>query len=84
MLELECTNLTPASVLKTSGHVDRFADYMVSDVETGDIFRADHLVKQVLKLRLDADQLGRHPQDKLDPKTRQEYETILEQVSKIY
>ena len=29
MLEIECTNLTPEDVLKTSGHVERFADYMV-------------------------------------------------------
>lgn len=39
MLELDCTNLTPESVLKTSGHVERFADYMVNDTVTGDIFR---------------------------------------------
>ncbi|KAK5671496.1 Glycine--tRNA ligase 1, mitochondrial [Batrachochytrium dendrobatidis] len=55
MLELECTNLTPESVLKTSGHVDRFSDAMVKDTKTGDIFRADHLVKQVLTRRLDDD-----------------------------
>ena len=28
MLEIECTNLTPESVLKTSGHVDRFTDQL--------------------------------------------------------
>ncbi|KAI8852852.1 hypothetical protein BC829DRAFT_414283 [Chytridium lagenaria] len=28
ILEIECTNLTPESVFKTSGHVERFADYM--------------------------------------------------------
>ena len=31
MLEMECTNLTPSSVLETSGHVDRFTDFMVKD-----------------------------------------------------
>lgn len=55
MLEIECTNLTPESVLKTSGHVDRFSDYMVKDAVTGDIFRADHLVKQVITQRLSDD-----------------------------
>lgn len=34
MLEIECPAVTPEIVLKTSGHVDRFQDYMVSDVET--------------------------------------------------
>ena len=51
MLELECTNLTPEQVFKTSGHVERFADFMVTDSKTGDIFRADHLVKAVLKVQ---------------------------------
>jgi glycyl-tRNA synthetase len=55
MLEIECTNLTPEAVLKTSGHVDRFSDYMVKDTVTGNIYRADHLVKQVLNQRLSDD-----------------------------
>jgi glycyl-tRNA synthetase len=55
MLEIETTNLTPESVFKVSGHVDRFADYMVTDSVTGDIFRADHLIKLVLNRRLDTD-----------------------------
>ena len=29
MLEMECTCLTPEVVLKTSGHVDKFTDFMV-------------------------------------------------------
>ena len=33
MLEMECTNLTIEQVLKTSGHVDRFTDYMVKAEE---------------------------------------------------
>jgi len=45
MLEVECSSLTPESVLKTSGHVERFVDWMVKDVKTGDCFRADHLIK---------------------------------------
>jgi glycyl-tRNA synthetase len=53
MLEIETTNLTPEVVLKTSGHVDRFADYMVKDLVNGDIFRADHLIKNELEARLE-------------------------------
>jgi glycyl-tRNA synthetase len=44
MLELEATCLTPEAVLKASGHVDKFTDLMVKDVNTGDCFRADHLL----------------------------------------
>ncbi|KAI8998198.1 hypothetical protein BC832DRAFT_532888 [Gaertneriomyces semiglobifer] len=88
MLEVECTNLTPEAVLKTSGHVERFADYMVKDSKTGDIFRADHLVKQVLNQRLDDDGIKVPMVDakgklkpKIEPLTsdqRSEYEVILE------
>ncbi|KAM9331674.1 glycine--tRNA ligase-like [Pholidichthys leucotaenia] len=49
ILEVDCTMLTPEPVLKTSGHVDKFADYMVKDVKTGECFRADHLLKAHLK-----------------------------------
>uniref|UniRef100_A0A915HY75 Glycine--tRNA ligase n=1 Tax=Romanomermis culicivorax TaxID=13658 RepID=A0A915HY75_ROMCU len=45
MLEVDCSILTPEPVLKASGHVDRFSDYMVKDVSTGECFRADHLIK---------------------------------------
>jgi len=45
MLEIDCTMLTPAPVLKTSGHVERFADFMVKDVKTGNCYRADHLLE---------------------------------------
>jgi glycyl-tRNA synthetase len=94
MLEVECTNLTPDSVLKTSGHVERFADYMVKDSKTGDIFRADHIVKQVLSTRLEEDEAhkkaaltgAKEPAKKtkkkdvlvLTKEMREEYEQILE------
>ncbi|XP_065320818.1 glycine--tRNA ligase-like [Gordionus sp. m RMFG-2023] len=45
MLEVDCSILTPEPVLKASGHVDRFSDYMVKDVVTQDCFRVDHLIK---------------------------------------
>ena len=54
MLEVDCTMLTPYEVLKTSGHVDRFADYMVKDNKTGEVFRADHLVEAALEAKLNA------------------------------
>lgn len=45
MLEVDCSILTPEQVLKASGHVDRFADFMVKDTKNGDCFRLDHLLK---------------------------------------
>lgn len=59
MLELDTTVMTPASVFETSGHVARFADWMVKDTKTGDVLRADHLVKGVLEARLTGDQEAR-------------------------
>ena len=53
MLEMECTCLTPEPVLKTSGHVDRFTDLMVKDVETGDCYRADKLLEDHIDDLLD-------------------------------
>jgi glycyl-tRNA synthetase (class II) len=48
MLELECPAVTPEPVLKASGHVDRFVDYMVRD-EQQNCFRADHLLEDKLE-----------------------------------
>lgn len=48
MLEMECTNLTPSVVLETSGHVDRFTDFMVKDEVTGECFRADKLLEDII------------------------------------
>ena len=59
MLELDCVMLTPAEVLKTSGHVEKFADWMSKDPKTGEIFRADHLVEEVLETRLKGDKEAR-------------------------
>jgi len=54
MLEMECTCLTPESVLKTSGHVDRFTDLMVKDPETFECFRADKLLEDAIDALLDS------------------------------
>lgn len=48
MLQMECTNLTPSVVLETSGHVERFTDFMVRDEVTGDCFRADKLLEDAI------------------------------------
>ena len=44
MLEVECPSVTLGTVLKASGHVDRFTDLMVKDAKTEECFRADHLL----------------------------------------
>ena len=49
MLEVDTTILTPYEVLKSSGHVDRFSDWMTRDSITGDVYRADHLLKAWIK-----------------------------------
>ncbi|KZP07965.1 glycyl-tRNA synthetase [Athelia psychrophila] len=59
MLELDTTCITPAPVFETSGHVARFADWMVKDSKTGDVLRADHLVGGVLEARLAGDKEAR-------------------------
>ncbi|KAH8895033.1 glycyl-tRNA synthetase 1 [Thozetella sp. PMI_491] len=59
MLEVDCTVLTPHDVLKTSGHVDKFADWMCKDPKNGEILRADHFVEDVLESRLKGDQEAR-------------------------
>ena len=45
MLEIECTAMTPEVVLKASGHVDKFTDYMVKDDSNGEFYRADKLLE---------------------------------------
>lgn len=66
MLEVDCTALTPAEVLKTSGHVDKFADWMCKDPKTGEIFRADHLVEETLEARLKGDKEARGEKVEVD------------------
>ena len=38
MLEVECPSVTPETVLRASGHVEKFTDLMVKDLKTGDCF----------------------------------------------
>ncbi|XP_057474447.1 glycine--tRNA ligase, mitochondrial 1-like [Actinidia eriantha] len=55
MLEVDCPCVTPEVVLKASGHVDKFTDLMVKDEMTGTCYRADHLLKDFCKEKLDKD-----------------------------
>ncbi|KAJ5643035.1 uncharacterized protein N7484_005542 [Penicillium longicatenatum] len=66
MLEVDTTMLTPHEILKTSGHVDKFADWMCKDPKTGEIFRADHLVEEVLEARLKGDKEARGQKVEVD------------------
>ena len=66
MLEVDCTMLTPHEVLKTSGHVDKFADWMCKDPKSGEIFRADHLVEEVLESRLKGNKEARGQKVEID------------------
>ncbi|XP_073159482.1 glycine--tRNA ligase, mitochondrial 1-like [Henckelia pumila] len=53
MLEVDCPCVTPEVVLKASGHVDKFTDLMVKDEKTGTCYRADHLLKDYCKEKLE-------------------------------
>lgn len=53
MLEVSCSNLTPYPVLKTSGHVDKFTDFLVKDTGNGECYRADKVVEEHLETLLE-------------------------------
>ena len=56
MLEISGTNLTPEIVLETSGHVEKFSDFMVRDAESDRCYRADkYLIENMEKLLKKAD-----------------------------
>jgi len=57
MLEIESVSVTPEIVLATSGHVEKFKDFMVKDKETGDCHRADHLLEDTIEKLLENDKL---------------------------
>jgi glycyl-tRNA synthetase len=52
MLEITGTCLTPECVLKTSGHVDKFEDFMVKDKKKGTHYRIDKLIEDVIDKKL--------------------------------
>ena len=59
MLEVDSPMITPYAVLKSSGHVERFCDFVAKDSVNGDILRADHVVEEVLEARLRGDKEAR-------------------------
>lgn len=52
MLEVTTTCITPQTVLKASGHVDKFSDLLVLDSKTKEPYRADKVVTEVLEGRV--------------------------------
>ncbi|KTW28318.1 glycine-tRNA ligase [Pneumocystis jirovecii RU7] len=99
MYEIGTSVITPHEVLETSGHVAKFADWMCKDPSTGEIFRADHLIKEVLKDRLEKNEKARSACAEtvqcpsgwnsgetsviLDETTIKQYEKIISQVNSI-
>merc|ERR1719343_1760602 len=54
LLEVEDTCIMQHQVLKASGHVDRFNDFMVKDVEDeSKFYRADKLLEEVMEKKLE-------------------------------
>lgn len=47
--EIESPTVTPEEVLKASGHVDNFTDPMTQCKGCGDVYRADHIIEEVLE-----------------------------------
>ena len=72
MLEVDTSIMTLHDVLKTSGHVDRFTDYMVRDAKNGDFFRADHLLEAALEKKVADAATPEH--------LREEYKALLAQI----
>lgn len=52
--EIETPTVTPEEVLKASGHVDNFTDPMTKCEKCGDVFRADHLIKELMGIDADS------------------------------
>jgi len=74
MLEYEGTCLTLENVLKSSGHVDKFADLMVKDVKLGVCYRADKYLAEYLKNQITA----LTKKKKLTPELHKEYNEVIE------
>lgn len=53
LMEIEDTNIMPHQVLKASGHVDRFSDFLVRDEkDEKKFYRADKLLEDVMEAKL--------------------------------
>eukprot|EP00040_Diaphanoeca_grandis_P010787 m.55273 g.55273 ORF g.55273 m.55273 type:complete len:743 (+) comp22044_c0_seq1:222-2450(+) len=53
MHQVDCPAMTPEVVLAASGHVERFTDIMVKDTVNGECIRADHLLEDVMEVRME-------------------------------
>ncbi|KAL2286754.1 hypothetical protein FJTKL_06732 [Diaporthe vaccinii] len=81
MLEIDCSVITPESVLKASGHVDKFADCMCKDPVRGEYLRANLLVENVLETRLASGIKGPdRDSQKLSEATVAEHNDVLAQI----
>ena len=65
MLEINTTCLTPARVLKASGHTERFTDLMVKDVANGNVYRADKYLDEWIDLQLESKKVKQDVKEKL-------------------
>ena len=74
MLEIEGSAVTPEPVLKASGHVERFTDFMVKDLKNGECFRADHLLEAKLE------EMQRNP---LEGSVRKDIENVLARIDEL-
>lgn len=64
--EVETSILTIPAILKASGHLDRFFDYVIYDKDNK-CHRADHLAKEYLKSKnLDSDEVDTWNKEKLE------------------
>jgi len=71
MLELTCTCMTLSDVLKTSGHVDKFEDFMVKDKKNGECHRADKLITEAIEKMI------KKKGNKIKPQEKEKLEKII-------
>ena len=85
MQSLKTSMLTPYKVLKTSGHVDKFADFMCKDPKSGEILRTDHLIKDVIETRLKGDReaRGEKVEEVDDPKKKKKASKVAKTAVKL-
>ena len=69
LLEVDDCNIMPYDVLATSGHVERFNDFIVKDaLDPNKFYRADKLLEDVMDARMAAKEAT--------PELKKEYQTV--------
>ncbi|RLG76794.1 MAG: glycine--tRNA ligase [Thermoprotei archaeon] len=63
VVEIKTPIITPAIVFKASGHEEHFTDYAVECKSCGRVYRADHLIEEMLKVK--AEGLKAHELERL-------------------